>query len=228
MSDLEELIDADGLLQELDALRERRDEAIDALANDLNNVGDQVNDIASDVEVQLAEAEVGLVDQSIQLAISVIRGTDTESLEEVARLGSITLPGDPEPSSSNQREKSKKPRLTQVDLPGPQPVAEQKRMPREKVAEILSEHVSTCAARIRHLLDYFADEFWPYTVNKAEDGEFDQDSLTAELDAIADDLSKAVRAWRGWIQALYDLSPSHLGVVSSTVPAVALTEDTAS
>ena len=70
---------------------------------------------------------------------------------------------------------------------------------------------------MRQLLDYFSDEFWPYVVDMAEDGEFDENLLADDRDAIIGELSRAFRLWRRWLGALYEVSPSHLDAVGDPV-----------
>lgn len=211
MIDVEELADARGLLEELDALRERRDELAEALAESLRGTGDEMDEIAAEIDAELANDESGAVAESIRQVIIVLESLDFESLEELAALSAIRFPADSaissSESSSDDVEARPTPCLERSAVPTWDAAVWEKDREGDDITETVTEHVSACAKHIRYVLGYFADECWPYMVDMAEHGWYDENLLLDGRDAIIEELTSAFRLWRRWLDALYDVSP---------------------
>lgn len=213
----EELIDADGLVSALDALRERRDEAIRVCDEELYEISYNVAVIGSDVDVQLADFHFENVENSILEATALIKENDPYSLDQVARLTTAISDAatTPCPDGSDQR-----PEITSMDLPSLDSVDWEGISSQEDSVEILNEYVQVCADRIRYLLNYFSEEFRPYVVDKAKHGQFNKSEIAADCGIVSSELADAFKCWHTFPGALYNESSSSLGAMSDGLAAI--------
>ncbi|MBB5152891.1 hypothetical protein [Saccharopolyspora phatthalungensis] len=222
MPEADVLLDADALLEELESLRERRDEAIEANADFLYDPARQVQDISSEVDDRLAESDFTMVEQSVRQAIDIINDAgDDAQLDELCRLAAIRLPGDTEPELVEEPDLSAFHRIIEPELPKPSGTEPRPSGDDEDVfIDELRNRRDTCAHRIRALLDHFVWDLWPKALEYA--GEGNVNALKAMLEAceaLAADLREAYELWILWLNELYTDYPSHLGTVGEVTHA---------
>lgn len=222
MPDIEQLIDANSLLKELDALRERRDEAIEVLTEQLNNIGYCVTEGGSELDDKLAERDYSsvlqLIDEVTKSIETGIRAADGGDLTELAQLASIQFPNDAGSTTEELAGSAAQPSIKTIELPSPDTVDREQEVGRDDIVEVLSSRVTTCADRMRYLVHYFSEQLWPYVVGAAKDGEFETAlAATAECEEISKELRDCFELWQLWLSELYNESPSHLGPMGDWV-----------
>ncbi|MFJ5990637.1 hypothetical protein [Lentzea sp. NPDC092896] len=219
MTDTEVLIDAESLRNELEALRERRDEAMEAMIEDLKGVAGSVTEIDWELDDQLAECQFDLVGQGVSQAIDLVAAAGNGQLVELAELASVDFPGDTRLPIAYSTGTPVRPRLSDSALPTPA-IAKVSESDDDDREHALRGHVEDCADRIRYLLDYFSDELWCYLVDSAADGDLKvvQEALS-ECDAVAQELHAAYELWIMWLNELYKEGSSNIGYAGEFVDA---------
>ncbi|MDA3649324.1 hypothetical protein LZ318_39665 [Saccharopolyspora indica] len=215
MPEAEILLDADTLLEGLQALRERRDESIETNIDILRDPARRIQEIRFEIDDQLAESEFTMVEQSVTHAIGLINtAVDDAQLDELCRLASIHLPGDPEPNPFEAPDPNAFLRTVGPELPKFGEIAPRASYDEDAFIDALKAHRDVCAQRIRDLLEQFSSDLWPTALEYAGVGS--ASVLAATLEAcqkLADDLREAYELWILWLNELYTDNPSHLGTV---------------
>ena len=218
MPDAEDLIDSDQLIRALDVLRERRDDAIAVLEEELDEVRYVMVETASELDDQLAEFRFDLVEQNIDTAISTIQHIDEEKLEELARLNSIRI--DEEASSGSDNPDTRAPVLDKRELPNPDPEKWDQLKAQDDFVDIVQRNVDTCSNQIHRILDYFTYDLWPFTVGEAQVGSTrGVDAALAVFRDVAGALRDAFDLWMLWLNELYQYNSSYLGEGGDSVDA---------
>ncbi|MGH4012816.1 MAG: hypothetical protein ACRDSL_02525 [Pseudonocardiaceae bacterium] len=214
MPDVDKLLDADSLIEELEELHERRDVAIEVRVDELNEVALSVDEIAFELDNQLAEYDYVMVNQSIDIAIDAIEHTDDGQLEELVRLASVEIPGDTGGPVGTQDQLPPLPHMRVAELPSAEGVDWERERDAVDYAEAVRHRVAVCADRIRYLLDYFSEELWTHIVAAAKraDSENALAALT-ECGTVANELRDAHGLWMLWLNELYLDDPANLGYV---------------
>lgn len=221
MSDVEPLIDAGELIKQLEALRERRDEAASVLVEELNETGGSLIELSSELDVQLADRDYSSVKESLDQIVYAIGNTASEQVEQLARLMSIEIPGGYQgiSASSGSARAARQP-LKFTELPSPDATGRQadSDQAEDDIADVLGSRVGVCAERIRYLLDYLSNELWPYIVPTAESGDVDKaNKAIGDCGDVFEELDKAFKLWSLWLGELCNENPSLAGLAGEQV-----------
>jgi hypothetical protein len=159
-------------IRPLDQLREHRDELCESLTQDLSAMATIVDEIAHELDNELAENNHHAVADGVDRAVHALWSVDVEDVRQLARLAAIHFPGDTE------RRQALPPLAS---APAPPAVKDPDTLVRDQdledyewedeVREALRSNVDDWAWHIRHLLHHVGDDLLPAVTAAARTGD---------------------------------------------------------